>query len=86
MLLLMAMLLIILISMRLWRLKGLFLQEIKNFYTVAKNECYKIMTGAKMPKNADTILMLEDECIEENKLIIKKFLNNTMPIVIKVKN
>lgn len=39
-----------------------------------------------MPKNADTILMLEDECIEENKLIIKKFLNNTMPIVIKVKN
>ncbi len=85
MLLLMAMLLIILISMRLWRLKGLFLQEIK-FYTVAKNECYKIMTGAKMPKNADTILMLEDECIEENKLIIKKFLNNTMPIVIKVKN
>ncbi len=85
MLLLMAMLLIILISMRLWRLKGLFLQEIK-FYTVAKNECYKIMTGAKMPKNADTILMLEDEYIEENKLIIKKPLNNTMPIAIKAKN
>lgn len=39
-----------------------------------------------MPKNADTILMLEDEYIEENKLIIKKPLNNTMPIAIKAKN
>ncbi len=25
-----------------------------------------------MPKNADTILMIEDECIEEGKLVIKK--------------
>ncbi|ELN6926202.1 molybdopterin molybdotransferase MoeA, partial [Campylobacter jejuni] len=53
-------------------IKGTIFAGDKNFYTVAKNECYKIMTGAKMPKNADTILMLEDEYIEENKLIIKK--------------
>ncbi|HED4594125.1 TPA: molybdopterin molybdotransferase MoeA [Campylobacter jejuni] len=53
-------------------IKGTIFAGDKNFYTVAKNECYKIMTGAKIPKNADTILMLEDEYIEENKLIIKK--------------
>ncbi|HDZ4937843.1 TPA: molybdopterin molybdotransferase MoeA [Campylobacter jejuni] len=53
-------------------IKGTIFTGDKNSYTIGKNECYKIMTGAKMPKNADTILMLEDECIENNKLIIKK--------------
>lgn len=41
MLLLMAMLLIILISMRLWRLKGLFLQEIKIFIQLLKMNAIK---------------------------------------------
>lgn len=53
-------------------IKGTIFAGDKNPYTLGKKECYKIMTGAKMPQNADTILMLEDECIEENKLIIKK--------------
>ena len=41
-------------------------------YTLNKNETYKIMTGAKIPKNADTVLMIEDELIKDNKLIVKK--------------
>ncbi|HEH4741053.1 TPA: molybdopterin molybdotransferase MoeA [Campylobacter coli] len=53
-------------------IKGTILAGDKNTYEIYKNECFKIMTGAKMPKNADTILMIEDECIEEGKLIIKK--------------
>ncbi|WP_300701869.1 molybdopterin molybdotransferase MoeA [uncultured Campylobacter sp.] len=40
-------------------------------YKINDDECYKIMTGAKMPKNADTVLMLEDECLENGALIIK---------------
>ncbi|MBM0637038.1 molybdopterin molybdotransferase MoeA [Campylobacter sp. VicNov18] len=53
-------------------IKGVIFAGDKKFYEIKKNECYKIMTGAIMPKNADTILMLEDECIQNNKLIIKK--------------
>ncbi|EAJ4203970.1 molybdopterin molybdotransferase MoeA, partial [Campylobacter coli] len=53
-------------------IKGTILAGDKNTYEIYKNECFKIMTGAKMPKNADTILMIEDECIEEGKLVIKK--------------
>lgn len=53
-------------------IKGTILAGDKNTYEIYKNECFKIMTGAKMPKNADTILMIEDECIEKGKLIIKK--------------
>ncbi len=53
-------------------IKGTILAGDKNTYEIYKNECFKIMTGAKMPKNTDTILMIEDECIEEGKLIIKK--------------
>ncbi len=41
-------------------------------YELGKNECYKIMTGAKMPKNADTILMLEEENLQNGKLIVPK--------------
>lgn len=41
-------------------------------YELDKNEAYKIMTGAKIPKNADTVLMIEDELIKDNKLIVKK--------------
>lgn len=53
-------------------IKGTILAGDKNTYEINKNECFKIMTGAKMPKNADTILMIEDEYIENGKLIIKK--------------
>lgn len=53
-------------------IKGSILAGDKNTYEINKNECFKIMTGAKMPKNADTILMIEDEYIENDKLIIKK--------------
>ncbi|ELC1393463.1 molybdopterin molybdenumtransferase MoeA, partial [Campylobacter coli] len=42
-------------------IKGTILAGDKNTYEIYKNECFKIMTGAKMPKNADTILMIEDE-------------------------
>lgn len=38
---------------------------------IKDNECYKIMTGAMMPKGADTILRLEDECVEDGKLLVK---------------
>lgn len=41
-------------------------------YELGKNEAYKIMTGAKIPNNADTVLMIEDELIKDNKLIVKK--------------
>ncbi|TKX30962.1 molybdopterin molybdotransferase MoeA [Campylobacter estrildidarum] len=53
-------------------IKGIIFAGDNKTYEIGKNECYKIMTGAKMPKNADTILMLEDECLENGKLIIKK--------------
>jgi len=35
-----------------------------------KNECYKIMTGAKVPSDADTIVAIED-CLEVNDEYIK---------------
>ncbi|TEY01588.1 molybdopterin molybdotransferase MoeA [Campylobacter sp. US33a] len=54
------------------KIKGTIFAGDKNTYEINKNECFKIMTGAKIPKNADTILMIEDECIENSKLIIKK--------------
>lgn len=53
-------------------IKGTIFAGDKNSYEIGKNECYKIMTGAKIPKNADTILMIEDENLENGKLIIKK--------------
>ena len=52
-------------------IKGTILAGDKTPYELGKNECYKIMTGALMPKNADTILMLEDENLENGKLVIK---------------
>lgn len=52
-------------------IKGIIFAGDKGEYELKTCECYKIMTGAKLPKNADTILMIEDECIQEGKLIIK---------------
>ncbi|MBZ7939359.1 molybdopterin molybdotransferase MoeA [Campylobacter sp. W0014] len=53
-------------------IKGVIFAGDNQTYKIGKNECYKIMTGAKMPKNADTILMIEDEYLENGKLIVKK--------------
>lgn len=52
-------------------IKGVIFAGDKKDYTIAKNECYKIMTGAKMPQNADTILRVEDAFVENGKLLIK---------------
>ncbi|ASM35315.1 MoeA domain-containing protein [Campylobacter sputorum subsp. bubulus] len=42
----------------------------KTQYHAAKNEAIRIMTGAIMPKNTDTIVRLEDAIIKDNKLFI----------------
>ncbi|TQR32966.1 molybdopterin molybdenumtransferase MoeA [Campylobacter sp. MIT 99-7217] len=42
----------------------------KRSLTLGKNEAFKIMTGAMIPKNADTILPLEDEKFQDEKLLI----------------
>ncbi len=52
--------------------KGTIFAGDKNSYEIKNGECYKIMTGAKIPKNADTILMLENAKFEEDLLIIDK--------------
>lgn len=39
----------------------------KTQYHAAKNEAIRIMTGAIMPKNTDTIVRLEDATIKDNK-------------------
>ncbi|MBR8462871.1 molybdopterin molybdotransferase MoeA [Campylobacter sp. faydin G-105] len=41
----------------------------KAVLSIGKNECIKIMTGAKMPLGADTIVRFEDAVIEDDKLI-----------------
>lgn len=52
-------------------IKGTIFAGDKHEYSIQKNECYKIMTGAKMPQNADTILRVEDATLENGKLLIK---------------
>lgn len=42
----------------------------KTHYSINKNEAMRIMTGAMMPKSADTIVRLEDAIIKDNKLFI----------------
>jgi len=37
-----------------------------------KGSCVKIMTGAKIPQNADTVVPFEDAVIENEKLIVSK--------------
>ncbi|ANE35863.1 molybdopterin molybdenumtransferase [Campylobacter iguaniorum] len=45
----------------------------KKEYSIGKNECYKIMTGAIFPTGSDTVVMLEDEAFDENgNLIVPK--------------
>lgn len=38
--------------------------------SIKDGECIKIMTGAKMPKGADTVARLEDVIIEDEKVIV----------------
>lgn len=38
--------------------------------SIKSGECVKIMTGAKMPKGADTVVRFEDAIIENEKLIV----------------
>ncbi|WP_169940848.1 molybdopterin molybdotransferase MoeA [Campylobacter sp. RM15925] len=38
--------------------------------SIKSGECVKIMTGAKMPKGADTVVRFEDAIIESGKLIV----------------
>lgn len=52
-------------------IKGSILAGDTKAYAIGENECFSIMTGAKIPKGADTIMRIEDECIENEKLIIK---------------
>lgn len=52
-------------------IKGTIFAGDKADYIIEKNECYKIMTGAKMPKNADTVLRVEEATLENGKLLIK---------------
>ncbi|MBF7044400.1 molybdopterin molybdotransferase MoeA, partial [Campylobacter volucris] len=49
-------------------IKGNILAGDKHSYILNKNECYKIMTGAKIPQNANTILMFEEALFENEKL------------------
>ncbi|KAA6226393.1 MULTISPECIES: molybdopterin molybdotransferase MoeA [unclassified Campylobacter] len=42
----------------------------KKSYKLKKNEAYKIMTGAKIPENADTIIRFEDVKFKDEKLFI----------------
>lgn len=41
----------------------------KEPHECGKNECFKIMTGAKMPKNSDTVLRVEDAVLENGLLM-----------------
>jgi len=44
----------------------------KTKLVLKENECYKIMTGAQVPKDADTIVPIEDVEIINNSIKIKK--------------
>lgn len=57
-------------------IKGTIFAGDKGEYELGKNECFKIMTGAKIPKNADTILMFEEAEIKNDKLIATKAKKN----------
>ncbi|AJC90634.1 molybdopterin molybdotransferase MoeA [Campylobacter subantarcticus] len=58
------------------KIKGSILAGDKNTYILGENECYKIMTGAKIPQNANTILMFEEALLENEKLNAKNAKEN----------
>ena len=50
--------------------KGTIFAGDKGEREIARGECYKIMTGAKMPRGADSVLRVEDACFEGEKLLV----------------
>lgn len=58
------------------KIKGSILAGDKNTYILGENECYKIMTGAKIPQNANTVLMFEEALLENEKLNAKNAKEN----------
>ena len=59
------------------KIKGIIYAGEKKEFHLNDNECYKIMTGAIMPKGADTVLRTEDANVKNDVLFlpneIKKF-------------
>lgn len=56
--------------------KGTIFAGDKKDYEINKGECYKIMTGAKMPLGADTVLRVEDAEFAGEKLIAARARQN----------
>lgn len=56
-------------------IKGTILAGDSKEREIKSAECFKIMTGAKLPKGADTIIRLEDEAFKDGKLIIEVDVN-----------
>lgn len=44
----------------------------KKEFELASKTCFKIMTGAKMPANADSIIMLEEALLKDGKLFVSE--------------
>lgn len=59
------------------KIKGIIYAGEKKEFNLKDDECYKIMTGAIMPKGADTVLRIEDANVKNDVLFlpneIKKF-------------
>lgn len=55
------------------KIKGVILAGDKNQYKIDQNECYKIMTGAAFPDGADTVVMIENEKLDDNGNLIVPF-------------
>lgn len=59
------------------KIKGVIYAGDKKEFNLKDDECYKIMTGAIMPKGADTVLRIEDANVKNDVLFlpneIKKF-------------
>ena len=56
--------------------KGTIFAGDKKDYKISTNECYKIMTGAKMPLGADTVLRVEEAEFAGEKLIATRARQN----------
>lgn len=58
------------------RVRGVIFAGDKHDLKCGKFECFKIMTGAKMPKNSDTILRVEDSILRVEGEMKNEFLVN----------
>lgn len=52
------------------RVLGAIFAGDKGLYSIKSGECYKIMTGAKFPKGADTVVQLENAKFDNDFLIV----------------